>query len=90
MRLDVLKPSLTSSYKILLLHSVFCVKNTHVHAHVPGLPLAQVLFRSNNLKTAEHILALLPEGLDVLFVVNLLSREPKLMTENSHKVQKIS
>lgn len=67
---------------------MFCVKTTHIHAHVPGLSLAQVLFRSNNFKTAEHILAFFPEGLDVLFVVNLLSREPKLMTKNNHEVPK--
>lgn len=47
----------------------------HIHAHVPGLSLAQVFFWSHNLESAEHISVLLPELLDVLLVVNLLSGE---------------
>ncbi len=51
----------------------------HIHAHVPGLSLAQIFFWSHNLETAEHIPVLFPELLDVLLMVNLLSREPILI-----------
>lgn len=51
----------------------------HIHAHVSGLSLAQIFFWSHNFETAEHIPVLFPELLDVLLVVNLLSREPILI-----------
>ncbi len=51
----------------------------HIHAHVPGLSLAQIFFWSHNLEIVEHIPVLFPELLDVLLMVNLLSREPILM-----------
>lgn len=54
-------------------------EGTHVHAHVPGFPLAQVLFRSYDLKAAEGVPVLFPELLDVLFVVNFLRGEPTSM-----------
>lgn len=52
---------------------------THIHAHVPGLSLAQIFFWSHNFETVEHIPVLFPEVLNVLLVVNLLSRQPILM-----------
>ena len=44
----------------------------HVHAHVPGLPLAQILLWPDDLEAAEGIPVLLPKPLDVFLMVNLL------------------
>lgn len=54
-------------------------EEAHIHAHVPGLSLAQIFFWSHNLETVEYIPVLFPELLDVLLVVNLLSWEPIYM-----------
>lgn len=48
----------------------------HLHAHVPGLPLAQNFLRTHNLEVAEHVPMFLPKLLDVLLVKNLLQKEP--------------
>lgn len=53
----------------------------HIHAHVPGLSLAQIFFWSHNLESLEHVPVRFPELLDVLLVVNLLRREPMLMDQ---------
>lgn len=51
----------------------------HVHSHVPGLSLAQIFLWSNNLEALEHIPVVFPEFLDVLLMVNLLSRKAVVM-----------
>lgn len=48
----------------------------HLHAHVPGLPLAQIFLRTHNLEVAERVPMFLPKLLDVLLMKNLLQKEP--------------
>lgn len=57
----------------------------HLHAHVPGLPLAQIFFRSHNLEVAESVPKFLPKRLDVLLMMNLLQKEPTVKWSLTHQ-----
>lgn len=56
----------------------------HLHAHVPGLPLAQIFLRTHNLEVAERVPMFLPKLLDVLLVKNLLQKEPTVKDRGPH------
>lgn len=55
----------------------------HLHAHVPGLPLAQIFFWSHNLEVAERVPIFLPKLVDVLLMINHLQKEPTVKAQDA-------